>query len=174
MERTSKSVGQCPTTQHCPLFYVEAKECSLIRNECRARILRTQHWQMYCIMYEVLRTRIYMFRIQHSRISTGGVVACAPCPGDIKPKCQEFQEFQEFQAPSRCILSLVVELHKTMPIYTSFFQRLCGMYGVPLSGQLPVLEYPKPWFLERVFSAIVWAVFVSPKKGPCSSAAFTL
>lgn len=129
---------------------------------------------MYCIMYEVLRTRIYMFRIQHSRISTGGVVACAPCPGDIKPKCQEFQEFQEFQAPSRCILSLVVELHKTMPIYTSFFQRLCGMYGVPLSGQLPVLEYPKPWFLERVFSAIVWAVFVSPKKGPCSSAAFTL
>ena len=22
--------GQCPTTQHCPLFFVEAKECSLM------------------------------------------------------------------------------------------------------------------------------------------------
>ena len=49
------------------------------------------------------------------------------------------------------------------------------MYGVPLSGQVPVLEYHKPWFFERGSSAIVWAVFVSPKNvGPCSSAAFTL
>lgn len=121
---------------------------------------------MYCTMYFVLRIRICVFRIQHSRISTGGggLVACAPCPGDIKPKCQDLQEFQEFQAPSRCILSLVAEMHKTMPIYTSFFQGLCGMYGVPLSGQVPVLEYHKPWFLERVSSAIVWADFALPKK----------
>lgn len=55
-------------------------------------------------------------------------------------------------------------MHKTMPIYTSFFQGLCGMYGVPLSGQVPVLEYHKPWFLERVSSAIVWADSALPKK----------
>lgn len=29
------------------------------------------------------------------------------------------------------------------------------MYGIPLSGQVLVLESHKPWFLERVSSAIV-------------------
>lgn len=53
-------------------FYVEAKECSLIRNECRARILRTQHkiclysyhgrYIVQCTSYTYLRVHDSAFK----------------------------------------------------------------------------------------------------------------
>lgn len=78
-----------PTTQHCPLFYVEAKECSLLRNECRARILRTQHTRspytrtMADILCNVLRTRICLFGDSAFKNINRGCLSHAPLVREI-------------------------------------------------------------------------------------------
>jgi hypothetical protein len=60
-------------------------------------------------------------------------------PGDIKPKCQDFQ------APGVCSLAEI--LLRALPIYTSFLQRRNSAF-VPLS--LYKLATAKPWFSKDV------------------------
>ena len=111
----------------------------------RSAYIRTRR-QMYCTMYFV---HVHVpacsgFSIQEYQ---HGVVACAPCPGDIKPKCQDFSKSSKSSKPppgvyyhwlQSCTRPCQSILHSS--------KDFAGCTVYPLSRQLPVLEYHKPWF----------------------------
>ena len=157
--------GQCPTTQHCPLFFVEAKECSLMNvgpnpPKCSTRSCRMfiVPWDCTCVVQ--CAEYLYLPTVQVSKEEKPSTGVLSP------PLAQEILSLNaKISKPPVCIITgceTVQDHTRPMPIYTSFSQWLGRrVYSVPLypslalSQQVPVLEDHKPWFLERVSS---WAL----------------
>jgi hypothetical protein len=113
VERASKSVGSMSNDSALSAFFCGGKR--MFSNECRAESSEMQHkilsyvyctmrLHMCCTMCGVL-IPAHCSGFKRRKTINRSVVA-APCPGDIKPKCQDFQ------APP-CVLSLVAKLYKT-------------------------------------------------------------
>lgn len=164
-----------------------------VLNECRARILRTEHkissytsysvpifmhHEIADVLYKCTRTCL-QFRIQEPRQQ--GCCRMRPLAREILSlNAKSFQDFQEFQAPLRCTTYIITgckaaQDHGYLILHSPKDYAGFTVYpSLPFYQQVPVLENHNPWFLERVSSAVVRAVSLSHRKGsPCSSAPIT-